>query len=486
MAQGIADGKETFINCRHNLGWILLVLRGRDMIDFANILSQLNRRLWTSDTGLPAWQSKVIGAGQIVYAVVRDLLEGQLSLRAMSLVYTTILSLVPLLAVSFSVLKGFGAHNRIEPMLLDLLAPLGERGIEITNRIIEFVENVKVAVLGSVGVALLFYTVFSLVQKIENAFNFSWRVKETRSMGQRFTGYFSVIMIGPVLVLASLGITASIESAAIVEQLSRIEPFGTLIKTASRIIPYLLVIGVFAFLYLFIPNTQVDIASAFVGALVAGGLWETVGWAFAAFVADAPNYMAIYSAFATLIVFMIWLYLSWLILLVGCGIAFYHQHPECRVSGREATHLSNRLRERTALHILVLIGRRQYQGAAHWSVPELAKSLKVPVDQVQTVIAVLQAGGLIEQTSASPVTYLPSLPLEQMTIRRVIDTVRGGDTELSIAIAGDAVVDGVMRDIDQATAEALADRSVRDLVFSETGEVAVLTSTATGSDGGPV
>lgn len=110
-------------------------------------------------------------------ATVRDLTtDGQLNLRAMSLVYTTLLSLVPLLAISFSVLKGFGVHNQVEPFLQNLLQPLGDKGMEISDRIIEFVENVKAGVLGSLGLALLIFTVISLMQKIERAFNFAWHV----------------------------------------------------------------------------------------------------------------------------------------------------------------------------------------------------------------------------------------------------------------------------------------------------------------------
>ena len=111
-----------------------------------------------------------------------------LTLQAMSLVYTTLLSLVPLIAVSFSVLKGFGVHNQVEPMLSSVLAPLGDKGAEITSKIIEFVENTKAGVLGSLGLVLLFYTVVSLIQKIERSFNFTWRISKPRPFAQRFSG----------------------------------------------------------------------------------------------------------------------------------------------------------------------------------------------------------------------------------------------------------------------------------------------------------
>lgn len=127
--------------------------------------------LWPDMSGLSSRKIFALKVLRVTYASIMDLLGGQLSLRAMSLVYTTLLSIVPLLALSFSVLKAMGAHNEIEPFLFQFLAPLGEQGIGIGENIIGFIDNIKVGVLGSVGLGLLIYTVLSLVQKIENAFN---------------------------------------------------------------------------------------------------------------------------------------------------------------------------------------------------------------------------------------------------------------------------------------------------------------------------
>lgn len=152
------------------------------------VSERIDALLWSRRLDeMPPWQALPIWLGRLIYALVRDLTQGYLSLQAMSLVYTTILALVPLLAVTFSVLKGFGVHNQLEPLLLKVLAPLGEGGVEITTQIIGFVDNMRVGVLGSVGLALLIYTVISLVQKIEQVFNFTWRVSTQRSFSQRFS-----------------------------------------------------------------------------------------------------------------------------------------------------------------------------------------------------------------------------------------------------------------------------------------------------------
>ena len=153
----------------------------------------------------------------------RDVTNGQLTLWAMSLVYTTLLSFVPLLALSFSVLKAFGVHNQVTPMLHRLLAPLGANADELSQRIIQFIDNTNVGVLGSVGLALLLYTVVSLVQKIEESFNFIWHVSEPRSITDRFSLYLSVLLVGPILVFAAIGITAAALNIEIVREFLALE-----------------------------------------------------------------------------------------------------------------------------------------------------------------------------------------------------------------------------------------------------------------------
>jgi len=145
-----------------------------------------------------------------VLILVRDLVDGQLTLRAMSLVYTTLLSIVPLLALSFSVLKAFGVHNQIQPMLLRFLEPLGENGAEIAHNIIEFIQRMNVGVLGAVGLVLLLYTAISLMQKIEESLNYIWHVHRPRPLADRFSRYLSVLLVGPILVFSALGITATV------------------------------------------------------------------------------------------------------------------------------------------------------------------------------------------------------------------------------------------------------------------------------------
>lgn len=433
---------------------------------------QLTSYIWDNpiDT-MPKAKQLAFTALRIGHLLMRDLAEGQLNMRAMGLVYTTLLAIVPLIAVSFSVLKGFGVHNQIEPALLNLLAPLGDKGVEITSRIIEFVDNIKVGVLGSLGLALLFYTVVSLMQKIERAFNYTWRVSEQRPFAQRFSDYLTVVLIGPVLVFSALGVTASIANVDVVKSAMQVEVIGALLQFVGRLIPYLLVIAAFTFIYIFVPNTKVKIRSALVGGLVAGILWETVGWGFAAFVVNSAKYAAIYSAFATLIVLLIWLYVSWLILLIGGSIAFYVQHPEQRNLQLRILRLSNRMKEKLALLIMALVGQNYYQQREPWTLNKLSKQLKVGNEACGMMVTMLEDAGLLIRTADDPPAYLPGHALETLQLQMIVDVVResGETTYLSLnKLPAAENVDALYAGIETAIDTTLAGRTLRDLSLPKT------------------
>jgi membrane protein len=397
---------------------------------------------------------------RLTYGVGRDLATGQLTLRAMSLVYTTLLSLVPLLAFSFSVLKGFGVHNQMEPLLTGLLGPLGEKGAVLTTQVIGFVENMNVRVLGAMGLGLLVFTVVSLMQKIEEALNFVWRIKRRRSLGQRFSGYLSVVLVGPLLMFSAMGVTASLMNSNVMQKIVSLEPLGTLVHAAARGVPYLLVTAAFAFVYVFIPNTKVRTRAALIGGLVAGILWETVGWGFGAFVVSSTQYTAIYSTFAILVMFMIWLFVSWLILLVGASVAFYIQHPTSLMSGGTGP-LMGRMRERMALSIMVLIGRDYLERGAHWSTDELCQQLGIHLDGVEELVDTLSHHGLLLADGSEPPRHLPARDLDAIHVTDVLEAVRTtGDHPLS----SEPVAEQAIAAADRAVAEAFAGQTIKSLL----------------------
>jgi membrane protein len=387
--------------------------------------------------------------------------DDELSLHAMSLTYTTLLSLVPFLAVTFSVLKAFGVQNLIEPLLAQILQPLGPQGGEISARIIKFVENIRVGILGAVGVAMLFYTVVTLVANIEDALNHVWRVPRSRSWGERFTAYLSVVLVGPVMVFTAFALTASAQSYWLVERLFQVQFVSEIFTLATRVMPFILLCGTFTFLYKLLPYTRVKLSSALVGGATAGVLWQLAGTAFAAFVAGSARYAAIYSSFAIVVVFLIWLYVGWLIVLIGAEVAYFHQHPHAFL--REALHggKGHRFQEWLALSALYEITRRYLLGRPPCKPVELAAFLGV--SSLGPLIDRLVRTGILLK-SDEPEGVALARPPEIVTIKEVLDLIADADIQ---EIKTPGPVTEVLMRREQAVDKALEGITLRSLATSD-------------------
>src|SRR5919106_4998339 len=245
---------------------------------FQDVKTRLLEKIWEIESSERSGLNSFVHTWlRIGIMVARDFIENFTNLQAMALAFKTLLSLAPLFAVVFSILKAFGVHNRIEPALAEALAPLGERGAEITAHLIGFVDRMKAGALGSVGLVTLFITVMSLMGTIEEAFNRIWMVKSPRKLTRKFSDYLSVILVGPVLVFAAVTITATLQSNTFLRKIILLEPFGTVILMLLKFVPYLTLWGAFSFVYIFIPNTRVKLRSALIGGFAAAGVWGKGG-----------------------------------------------------------------------------------------------------------------------------------------------------------------------------------------------------------------
>ncbi|NND37028.1 MAG: YihY/virulence factor BrkB family protein [Gammaproteobacteria bacterium] len=357
-----------------------------------------------------------------LYAVLRDMFSGQLTLRAMSLVYTTLLSVVPLIAFSFSVLKGFGKHKVLEQQMYLFLEPLGEKGVEITDNIMRLVYTVNSGVLGGISLAFFIYTAVTMVQKVEESFNYVWYVAKSRSFARRFTEYVFVLLIGPLAIVIALGIIGSLQNDAFVQFLLTSDVFGPVFVAVSKLVPYLLVSAAFAFLYWFIPNTKVHASSASVGGLVGGVLWATIGVIVATFVVNAARTQAVYGGFAIAISALIWLYLNWMVLLVGSQLAYYHQNPAYLRHGRREPKLSNSARERLALNIMLLVGRAFRNPESTTTMTDLSTAMKLPSLALAPIVSALEDNGLL--TSTEKEEFVPGRDTAHIKLVDILAVVR--------------------------------------------------------------
>lgn len=408
--------------------------------------------------------------GQIMWVTARDLVLGRYNLQAMSLVYTTLLSLVPVLAIVFALLKAFGVHEKAEGLMLEFLAPLGEQGQKITEQTLGFVEQVNVGVLSSVGLAFLIYTLISTMQKVEGAFNDIWRVQTGRSISKRLTEFLSIGLLGPLAIFMVLGVLATALGSDALGGMSDYPLIQDISNQATRLVPYMVMIGMFSAMYLVVPNTKVSVGAALIGGTVAGLLWVASGWTFANFVVTSARYAAIYSAFASLIFFIIWMYVAWLIVLTGCSVAYYFQNRQHLSPKSGVVNLTLLQMEQTALHLLVLLQTAFRQGGSALTFKQLTNRLRIPEEILTDILVPLYAGKYVMEGAGTKRTLLPARTAELMPLKQVVHLIRAhvGKDSLSISKAVPyEPIETLYQEIDQTTESLFGDKTIADLLETE-------------------
>ncbi len=403
------------------------------------------------------------------YAVLRDVVFGQLTLRAMSLVYTTLLSIVPLLAFSFTLLKGYEMHEQAAEWAYLFFEPLGDTGRDTIDDIMTLVNAVNIRALAGFGLVFFIYAAISMVQKIEASFNYVWYVDKPRSFARRFVEYVSVIVVGGLLILVALGLISVLQSAALIEYLVNNTFFGPPIAAAGKLVPYVLVCAVFTFLYIIVPNTQVRFKSALIGGIAGGIMWATVSVIFATFVVDSVRSNAVYAGFAVPISALIWVYLNWLILLIGSQIAFYIQNHAYLQIGRREPRLSNAMRERLALNLMLLVGREFREPKDGVTLSTLSDTLRIPSITLAPMVKGLEDGGLLTVTESDHLQ--PGRETSRILLNDILSIVRVvGETGSHRTPKWSDEIEAIGAQMDDAVAETVGEMSLSDLLDKESAE----------------
>jgi len=327
----------------------------------------------------------------------------------------------------------------------------------------------NVGVLGAVGLIFLIYTVVSLMQKIEAAFNHVWRIHTPRTFGERFTTFISAITIGPLLIFAAIALTGTVMNTTVMTRLQEVPLVGSAIETTAHLLPFGLVISAFTFLYAFIPNTKVRILPALVGGVVAGVLWEMLSFGFASYASGTSNYQLIYATFATAIFFMIWLYLNWMILLIGASIAFYRQHPYIVATGLRQIYFTAEQNAAYSLSVLTRIGRRYYDKEPPLTLEDLAIEHSMPMHALEGCLMRLVRIGVLAQTEGPGTPYVPAVPFETTTVAEVLEklaTFQPEDTYSPPRISA-RHIEAIVHATRTARDEALAGLTVKQLVMED-------------------
>lgn len=391
--------------------------------------------------------------GQIAWLLVRDIVEGRLNLYAMSLVYSTLIAIVPLLAFAVAGLKGLGINGVLGPSLNRVLEPLGPAGHELSDKILLFVGNVKVGVLGIFGILLLAFTAISLLRKIEAGLNAAWQVSESRPALTRSMQYISLLIVGPVFLFAAFGVTATLTNRSMMQHLSII---GPVLPILGKLVPYLIAIAAFTLINLIAPNTRVKFRAAVAAGIAGGIVWQGAGQIFALLTAQSTRLSAVYSSFAILILFLTWVYLSWLILLLGARIGFYVQNPAWRRPHDDRRPLAPASAEATALDIMLAATERFASGKAPLTLGACVGRIGISGLRLEPVFDHLIAADLLFRVGGRG--YALARSAEKITVAEVLDAARGEVPEAESGWIG-----GLLGKAHTARIEVLGSTTLADL-----------------------
>ena len=387
-------------------------------------------RIWDERPAeLPRGRAALLRATRVAYSTVRGFLEDQLTVRAAALTYFSVLSLVPLLAFTFAILKGFGAYRTLvdETVRPYLRVTFGANPAlhQALERVLEFVEQTDVSRLGAVGLVFLVYAAVTLVSSVEDALNGIFRAKTTRSPLRQLTDYVTLLVTTPILVFAAATLSTAAQSSDLVLFLRERLRLGPLIDFGLGLTPILVVcLGLFA-MYVILPNVRTRVGSAFIGAMVAALGWQISLVLHVQLQMGVARYNALYSVLGALPIFLVWTYVSWLIVLIGAEIAASHQNERQerqRLRGRRADQA---LKELLAVGVAARVARDFLEGGPRRTATQLAALHEVPVPEVEDILdALVRAGLLVRTVSGRDIGHVPGRDLDAIRASDLGDALR--------------------------------------------------------------
>ena len=347
--------------------------------------------------------------------------------------------------------------------LYGFLEPLGPKGAEYTDRVMTLVENVNGNALGGIGFIFFIYLAISMVQKIEDSFNYVWYVSKPRNFGTRLIEYSTVLIVGAIAVGLALRALVEFSKEKLVVTIQESAALAPVFGVTDRLMPYAITIAIFTFLYKFMPNTRVRFRSALIGGLAGGFLWTTTAMVFASLIATSTSRQAVYAGLAVAISALIWLYLNWLILLIGSQIAFYFQNPAYLRIGRREPQLSNEMRERLALNIMYLVGKEFREPVLGVDLRSIGRRLRIPTITLAPIALGLENKGLV--TTNEKEKLLPGREMSRIRLQDIVDVVRvEGETGSHKDPAWDQTISTLGEDIDAAVKSTLGEKTLAQLL----------------------
>ncbi|MDR1091573.1 MAG: YihY/virulence factor BrkB family protein [Prevotella sp.] len=368
--------------------------------------------------------SRTIGFYNIVKTfilAIRNIDGGQLFTRASALTYSTLLSIIPGLAVLFAIARGFGFQNIVKGQLFSYFAGQEEVLNKATAFIDKSIEYAQGGIFLGIGIVLLLYTVINLLSNIEDNFNKIWQIKTGRTYFRMFTDYLALIIIAPVFLICNAGVNLLLSTTAEQQYL-----LGLVLGPFMEVVPFLITILLFTILYIYIPNTKVRFSSALLGGIFTGICFQVFQMLYINGQIWISKYNAIYGSFAALPLLLLWLQLTWFFVLFGVQLSFAYQNVNKFSFEQETSNISRRYKDFVTLMIMTLIVKRFEKGYEPYTADELSEHYKIPTKLTSDTLFFLQEVGLLVETpsqNALVPAYIPSLDIAHITVAYMFEKI---------------------------------------------------------------
>ena len=415
----------------------------------------LDLQIWEHDlSGRSTVETFLIRELRVALIVLRGTARGGLSLRASAMTYSTLIALVPLLIVGFSIFHNFGGlaglETRLEQLVYENIMPGQQAQVQ------DWLDGIFASLRGGAfsGLTVLFLTggVLGLLSSIEGAFNDIWGLTKGRSIFQRISTYTTLIVISPLLIGLSLSMTASLESSVLIDRVAESIPGGVwFVGLLFRLLPLVLTGIAFTVLYMVMPNVKVRLRAALPAGMTAALLWELSKMGYAAYLRSATMYTTIYGSLAAIPLFLLWVYVTWLVTLFGAQLTFAQDAVDDFREEEMAGLVSQRERIRVALQLAIEACRSYLHEAPAPELVEISHRMRLPLRLVRNVAETLTEGGILHVVvSDGERGIAPARAPCRITVYQVIACIlTAGHAPHGTAREGLARVDELMARLDE-------------------------------------
>ncbi len=438
---------------------------------FNQIRNFIDRDVWRIHTRkLPRRQSFLIKQLRVIMLAVREFRGNKCQLNASALTFYTLLSIVPVVAMAFGIAKGFGLDQVFEKQLLTKFPGQEQTLTQIIDFANNLLKDAQGGFIAGVGVIVLFWTVIKLLNSIEMSFNDIWGIKKSRSLSRKVSDYLSIILICPFFVIASGGVTVFVNTqvALIVQKFAFLGSLGPGILFALHILPYVMIWILFTFMYIFLPNTKVKFSSGIIGGVVAGTVYQIVQVIYIKFQVGVGQANVVYGSFSALPLFLIWLQMSWRILLFGAEISFAHQNVDTYEFEHDCLNVSYSFKRLLALQIAGILVKRFAHGQEPLTAIEISDGLDIPIRLVRDILFELSEAGIvteIKEVTYKQSSYQPARDINQLSVQFVSDALdKQGVGDIPVAQTPELVkLHEIMRNFEDTLKHSPHNRLLKDI-----------------------